>query len=328
MGSPGGYRWYGPGILKLFDLAPNKSLTLDQLFRRLQPSLFDRDTIKRCLDQLIANDVLSIEGDVFTSRYPNFGEALNRYRPPSRSAYLSGLLTAGHEIMSGVPARYRSIDSTILALDDEHLEILRSSVAKRMAGFAAEPGTSVSYLNMELFPLTRSGPPDSVSDHLVPANNWMHAAFRELILLPDFQPTAAWAKERLFFRVDQQAVSATMEHLVDTGNIVFNERSKSYSQSTPNVTTGSLVSGDAVVEYHKTVLKMTDLAGALLPTKELRLNSQILALSTNGIESVIQDINQFISELLDQTSNVQKPRHVYQFNLQFFPITKTDEEGI
>ncbi|HMA63606.1 MAG TPA: TIGR02147 family protein [Chitinispirillaceae bacterium] len=154
-------------------------------------------------------------------------------------------------------------------------------------------------------------------------NEWYHCVVRELTTREKPPVNAATIAKKIKPRITATQVKKSIDLLLELGFIVANEDG-TYSQSSRVLPTEHEVVSVGIRNYQ---LKMIDIAKECIdsvPQDKREISSTTLSISADAMTRIKKRIQEFENELFQIARESQNPKHVYQANFQFFPLT--DEE--
>jgi uncharacterized protein (TIGR02147 family) len=146
---------------------------------------------------------------------------------------------------------------------------------------------------------------------------------RELTIRENPPVNAATIAKKIKPRITATQVKKSIDLLLELGFIVANEDG-TYSQSSRVLPTEHEVVSVGIRNYQ---LKMIDIAKECIdtvPQDKRGISSLTLSISADAMTLIKKRIQEFENELIQIARESQDPKHVYQANFQFFPLT--DEE--
>ncbi len=157
-------------------------------------------------------------------------------------------------------------------------------------------------------------------------SEWYHCIVRELITLEKPPVNAGSIAKKIKPHLTASQVKKSIRLLLELGFIVANE-DESYSQSSRALETET--ENDVVaIGIRNYNLKMIDIAKECIdsePQYKKRYSSLTISISDDTMHRIKERFKEFEQELLEIARESRDPKHVYQANIQFFPLT--DEES-
>jgi uncharacterized protein (TIGR02147 family) len=152
-------------------------------------------------------------------------------------------------------------------------------------------------------------------------NEWYHSIVRELITREKPPVKAIVIAKKIKPHVTVTQVKKSIDLLLELGLIVANENG-TYSQSSHVLETEHDVVSVGIRNYH---LKMIDIAKECIdsePYDKREISSLTLCISGDAMVRIKNLFKEFEQELLYIARESNDPKHVYQANFQFFPLTE------
>lgn len=153
---------------------------------------------------------------------------------------------------------------------------------------------------------------------------WYYPAIREMAARPDFVAEPDWIAERLFPKVDVAQVEEALDVLLEMGLLV-REDDGSITRGDPSLTTGHEVRSLAIGNYHRQMLHRAAESIQTVPSERRDISALTVCISSERVEEIKAEIHAFRERLLNLSDSDEAPEHVYQLNIQLFPMTDVDE---
>jgi uncharacterized protein (TIGR02147 family) len=151
-------------------------------------------------------------------------------------------------------------------------------------------------------------------------SEWFHCVVRELITREKSPVKATAIAKKIKPHVTATQVKKSIELLLELGFIFANEDG-TYSQSSRVLETEHDVVSVGIRNYH---FKMIDIAKECIDSvhhDKKEISSLTLCISSDTMIRIKNRIKEFEQELFHIARESNDPKHVYQANLQFFPLT-------
>lgn len=160
-------------------------------------------------------------------------------------------------------------------------------------------------------------------DQLEYFSEWYHPVVRELVTLPDFQPTGEWISSRILPRITPDQGRRSLELLERIGFLKRDPETGAWSQSAARVSTPHGAQAMALIRYHQ---KMIDLGKeSITRVKSARrdISALTLTVSESLAQEIKEDIQAFKKAVLEKAeSSATAGESIYQLNIQLFPVTE------
>lgn len=154
-------------------------------------------------------------------------------------------------------------------------------------------------------------------------SEWYHCIVRELITREKPPVNAGSIAKKIKPHLTATQVKKSISLLLELGFIVANEDG-TYSQSSRILETENDVVSVGIRNYN---LKMIDIAKECIdsvPYDKREFSSLTISISSDAMTRIKKRIKEFEQELFQIARGSQNPKHVYQANFQFFPLTDED----
>ena len=153
-------------------------------------------------------------------------------------------------------------------------------------------------------------------------SQWYNTVVRELVAFDDIAPNPADIAECITPEVTAFQVKKSLQILEEIGLIYKNDKNR-WEQKDATIKTDDEVESLAIKNYN---LKMVELgleSVERVEAKDREVSSLTLGISKEMYKKLKKKIQSFKEEILyDVLSDSTKSEDVYQFNVQFFPLTK------
>lgn len=156
-------------------------------------------------------------------------------------------------------------------------------------------------------------------------SRWFYVAIREMAARPDFHNDPQWIAERLMPPIKPEQAEEAMEALLDLGLLIEDEDGN-ISRGETSVTTGHEVQVLAVKNYHRQMLQRAGESMGLVPPEFRDVSALTICISPSAVPDFKERIHAFREGMLDLGDRDENPSAVYQLNLQFFPLSRYEEE--
>ncbi|MBU0504516.1 MAG: TIGR02147 family protein [bacterium] len=157
-------------------------------------------------------------------------------------------------------------------------------------------------------------------------SQWFHIPLRELVVRSDFNSDPSWIAHQFTPPLKETEVKEGIETLLKLG-LIEKTKDDSFIQKDSSITTGDRVTGQAVKNYHRSMIvkgaESLDRFGA----DERDISSLTMGLSSKTVKklkSMILDFQREVMHVVDQDEEIEE---IVQFNFQLFPLTKKKGAG-
>ena len=156
-------------------------------------------------------------------------------------------------------------------------------------------------------------------------SRWYHPVVREMVSRPDFQEDPAWISQQLFPSISKEEATASLELLLELGLLEHADGKLRRAENTWS--TGHEVRSLAISNYHRQMMTRA-MESIESVDREWRHLSAITGCISSAkvpeLKQRIQSFREMIIHLLEETDDF--PEHVYQLNIQLFPLTRPEQE--
>lgn len=153
---------------------------------------------------------------------------------------------------------------------------------------------------------------------------WYYVAIREMVALNDFQPHAAWIRERIGGRVTLAECEEALTFLIDKGFIVKNENGK-FCLPHADLQCKEGVFKTSLGEFHRQMFQQA--AHSIEQT--LRPHRHILGVTFSIDHDKMEEVRAILNETQERIEKLAKHQttrtQVYQVQLAAFPLTRIEE---
>lgn len=151
-------------------------------------------------------------------------------------------------------------------------------------------------------------------------SNWYCLAIREMTRLEEFVADPNWISRQFQIPVSAVDVSKALDNLLSIG-LLKRKKNGDLVIGEGRVQTSDDMVSEAVKRYHESMLDNAKRAVRDVPVDERELTGSSIIISPSNIPKAKELIRQFRSKfnkIMEETSGGQ----VYQFQMQFFPLTR------
>lgn len=152
-------------------------------------------------------------------------------------------------------------------------------------------------------------------------SHWFYPAIREMVARHDFVDDSAWIARQLHPQITPQQATRAMSLLLELELIARDEQGH-YTRNDPHLTTGHEVTSLAVGNYHRQMTSLAMESMQTVPASERYLSAMTMCVDEAHFDALRVRILEFREEMLSLCEQSSAPDRVYQFNLQFFPLTR------
>lgn len=152
----------------------------------------------------------------------------------------------------------------------------------------------------------------------------------EMTFLKEFKADLKWIQKKLRFAVPLEQIDATIKRLFKLGFLKVDKNGR-WIKTLENVTHSSYIKHQAIHAFHRNSQSLVShiIFDALHPVKDLTQDREIqsysLSLKKEALPKVKEIIWDCVNRIINETScSAGQADDVYQFNLQFIPITQNE----
>ena len=153
-------------------------------------------------------------------------------------------------------------------------------------------------------------------------STWYHPVIRELVVSKDFDGTPEWLVDRIHPKITWAQATKSIELLEKLGFIRKSPEGK-WAQSTPLVTTGAESSSLVLLNYHQSLLGLTQQLLPEIPPEERDISAVTLGVAASRVPELKQKIQDFRREILEMVSTETEPEKVLSLTIQLLPLGQT-----
>jgi uncharacterized protein (TIGR02147 family) len=155
-------------------------------------------------------------------------------------------------------------------------------------------------------------------------SQWYHCAVRELVTFPEFNDDFQWLAKKLNPPINAEQARHSVNLLLQLG-FIKKEASGRYIQTEPVVSTGHGIKAHQVVQFQIAMLRLAIDAYDRAKGEEGLMSSTTFGISKDSFELFKKKIRELRSQLLEIARADEKPEHVYQLAINFFPLSRKGE---
>ncbi|OQW48575.1 MAG: hypothetical protein A4S09_04035 [Proteobacteria bacterium SG_bin7] len=156
-------------------------------------------------------------------------------------------------------------------------------------------------------------------------SEWYSFAIRQMTKIRDFQSNTRWISKRLRFGVTEEQVQNMLNTLIRLGFLKIYNHTNTLTTGEP-VDTPSDIPNSHIRKFHLQMLNNAAKSINDIPVEQREFTSLTLAFNSSRLTEAKKLIRKFKSDF-DQLMSDKTPEEndsVYQFQVQFFPLTQND----
>lgn len=154
-------------------------------------------------------------------------------------------------------------------------------------------------------------------------SKWYIVAIYVLVDLKNFDPHPNWIVKKLGGKITPLEAKEALGTLLRLGFLVETEKGLKQAQGAITVPDDTKAVG--VYNYHQSMLKLASEALRVLPVPEREAAGVTLAIPKAKLQQIKDRIREFRKEINQLASSLEDPTDIYQLNIQFFPLSESDE---
>jgi len=157
-------------------------------------------------------------------------------------------------------------------------------------------------------------------------SHWYHPAIRELAARSDFHDDPHWIAAMLRPEISFKQAAHSLELLLGLGLVVKNTETGRYELREPTLTTEHEVSSLGAANFHKQMIERASDSIDTVPSALRDLAALTVCVSPRVAADVKRRIHQFREAMTELCDAETDGKVVYQLNVQWFPLSRTDED--
>ena len=220
----------------------------------------------------------------------------------------------------GLSADYLKRFTKGLKLDLRQAKYFEAMVGMNQAKDAA---VKADYLSRMLETCHRITARQISSDQQSVYHQWYHWVIREMAWLPDFKPDPQWIARRLDKSITSAQAKESLALLKKLG-LIQKEKGR-WMPSDRAVKTSDERVDLFIKKIHVAFIRKALEALLNVSLEEREFGGLTIALPKDKVSLVKEKIKAFRSELNEILSSAEGPQEIYQFNMQFYPLTRRIE---
>jgi uncharacterized protein (TIGR02147 family) len=155
---------------------------------------------------------------------------------------------------------------------------------------------------------------------------WYFPIIRELACVLDWKDDFSLLSRAVCPPIKKSEAKNALSFLLEKGFLKVNGEGR-YRQVHPAITTGSEVSSLAIRAFNEIMAKKGFESVRQVPPKERDVRTVIAGVSRKSYGLIKDEIREFISRVVRVVDDDKESDRVYALNVQFFPLSKTANEG-
>lgn len=156
-------------------------------------------------------------------------------------------------------------------------------------------------------------------------SHWYHPAIRELAARSDFTNDPKWVSKQLRPTISPTQAAQSLELLESLGLLQRDSSSGRLVRGEPTLTTEHEVNAIGAANFHRQMLQRAAESIDDIPAKLRDLAALTVCVSAKTATQVKERIHQFREAITELCDSEPEGTTVYQFNIQWFPLSRDQE---
>lgn len=156
-------------------------------------------------------------------------------------------------------------------------------------------------------------------------SHWYHPVIRELVVRADFQRDPKWIASTLRPEITSRQAAQSLSLLLELGLVRENPDTTKLELHNPTLTTEHEVTSLGAANFHRQMMERAAASIDTVPAALRDLAALTVCVSPKVAAEVKRRIHQFREALTELCDAETEGKIVYQLNVQWFPLTRTDE---
>lgn len=156
-------------------------------------------------------------------------------------------------------------------------------------------------------------------------SHWYHPVVRELVMRADFDRDPKWIASTLRPEITSRQAAQSLALLLELGLVRENPETGKLELQNPTLTTEHEVSSIGAANFHRQMMERAGASIDTVPAALRDLAALTVCVSPKVASEVKRRIHQFREALTELCDAETEGKIVYQLNVQWFPLTRTDE---
>jgi uncharacterized protein (TIGR02147 family) len=149
---------------------------------------------------------------------------------------------------------------------------------------------------------------------------WYHLIVREMVLLPEFEPSGEWIAQKLRGLIRKEDAEKSLNFLLQAGFLEV--RGGRFMQADPILDTGNAFDEVIGLKYHVGTLEAWAKSMPLMDKSLREFGVLNIPIANDKITELKERMRKFQDELIGWLQDEQRPERVVQLGLYLVPITK------
>ena len=157
-------------------------------------------------------------------------------------------------------------------------------------------------------------------------SHWYIPVIREMVLLEDFCEDPKWVAQNITPHITIQEAKDAIDLLLEIGLVERDSKGK-LIQGDPHISSGDEVRGLNTANFQREMIELAARSVSEHKPKEREVVSVTFAVSKDKLPEVKRMIREFRSRLAGYLADEEDADSVYQFNVQFFNLSRIKRRG-
>jgi uncharacterized protein (TIGR02147 family) len=151
-------------------------------------------------------------------------------------------------------------------------------------------------------------------------STWYYVVIRELVDLPEFEENYEWIARQVLPPITASQAKRAMDELIQVG-LLERRPDGRLAQVTSLLSTPNEVTSSAVVQYHRSMLKLASEAIDRVARENRDITAQTIGISKQTARKIKEMLQDFRKQTMELVSQEQGAEVIYQLNFQLFPVS-------
>lgn len=158
-------------------------------------------------------------------------------------------------------------------------------------------------------------------------SKWYHPVVRELICHPNFKGDLLWLSSKIWPRITQLQIDASIKLLLELEMIEPKYRAPGYILTESQIRTSTQIPNSVVANFHRSMIKLGADSIESFKSEERDIRAVVASLDQKSFEKLKLKTEKFWAEVMELSNESEASEKVYEMNMQLFPLTKNSQRG-
>lgn len=158
-------------------------------------------------------------------------------------------------------------------------------------------------------------------------SKWYYPVIREIVSFGDRRHTPAQIARILNPEITPKQAKIALKLLTEL-ELIKKDESDCWEKCNKAISTGPEVKSLVVTNFHKEMIKLADESFERHPARERDISALTLSVKKDSMEEIKERVIAFRKELLEYSCTHKNLDEVIQINIQIFPLTKQNGQGV